>query len=153
MLADGAADQAGTAVEWTTFLGRATPEALVEVERRSAALGPEDPSDILFTSGTTGVPKGVVMTHGRTLTVASDWVAMTGLRAGDVYLQVNPYFHMFGLKAGILASVVAGATMLPEPVFDVDAVLCPRRGGAGDRPARSPDHLPVDPRPPRSRRA
>ena len=63
------------------------------------------------------------MTHGRTLIVATDWVAMTGLRAGDVYLQVNPYFHMFGLKAGILASVAAGATMLPEPVFDVERVL------------------------------
>ena len=48
---------------------------------------------------------------------------MTGLSAGDVYLQVNPYFHMFGLKAGILASVASGATMLPEPVFDVDRVL------------------------------
>jgi acyl-CoA synthetase (AMP-forming)/AMP-acid ligase II len=36
---------------------------------------------------------------------------------------VNPYFHMFGLKAGILASVASGATMLPEPVFDVDRVL------------------------------
>ena len=69
------------------------------------------------------MPKGVVMTHGRTLIVATDWVAMTGLRAGDVYLQVNPYFHMFGLKAGILASVASGATMLPEPVFDVDRVL------------------------------
>ena len=111
------------AVDWKAFLARATPAALDEVARRSAALGPDDPSDILFTSGTTGVPKGVIMTHGRTLTVASDWVAMSGLRAGDVYLQVNPYFHMFGLKAGILASVIAGATMLPEPVFDVDAVL------------------------------
>ncbi len=63
------------------------------------------------------------MTHGRTLRVATDWVAMTGLSAGDPYLMVNPYFHMFGLKAGILACVAAGATMLPEPVFDVDRVL------------------------------
>jgi HIP---CoA ligase len=83
----------------------------------------DDRADILFTSGTTGVPKGVVMTHGRTRHVGVDWVAMTGLRAGDRYLMVNPYFHMFGLKAGILAAVAAGATMLPEPVFDVDRVL------------------------------
>ena len=113
----------GRALSWEKFTGRATPESRAEVLHRSAALGPDDPSDILFTSGTTGLPKGVVMTHGRTLTVATDWVAMTGLAAGDVYLQVNPYFHMFGLKAGILASVCAGATMLPEPVFDVDRVL------------------------------
>jgi acyl-CoA synthetase (AMP-forming)/AMP-acid ligase II len=63
------------------------------------------------------------MTHGRTLCVATDWVAMTGLGADDRYLMVNPYFHMFGLKAGILASVAAGATMVPEPVFDVDRAL------------------------------
>ena len=86
-------------------------------------MGPGDVSDILFTSGTTGTPKGVVQTHDRTLRVASDWVAMTGLTAGDRYLMVNPYFHMFGLKAGILASITAGATMFPEPVFDVDRVL------------------------------
>jgi HIP---CoA ligase len=113
----------GSAVSWRDFLAGATTASLAEVERRSAALGPDDPSDILFTSGTTGVPKGVVMSHGRTLIVATDWVAMTGLRTGDVYLQVNPYFHMFGLKAGILAGVASGATMLPEPVFDVDRVL------------------------------
>jgi acyl-CoA synthetase (AMP-forming)/AMP-acid ligase II len=113
----------GDAVEWKHFLGLSTAGALAEVQRRSAALRPEDPSDILFTSGTTGVPKGVVMTHGRTLIVSTDWPVMTGLTAGDVYLMVNPYFHMFGLKAGILASVASGATMLPEPVFDVDRVL------------------------------
>ena len=63
------------------------------------------------------------MSHGRTLRVATDWVDMTGLCADDRYLMVNPYFHMFGLKAGILACVASGATMLPEPVFDVDRVL------------------------------
>ncbi|HEY1827538.1 MAG TPA: FadD3 family acyl-CoA ligase [Acidimicrobiales bacterium] len=111
------------AVGWDAFVRRASSVSRDEVARRSEALGPEDLSDILFTSGTTGTPKGVLMTHGRTLTVATDWVAMTGLAAGDAYLQVNPYFHMFGLKAGILASVASGATMLPEPVFDVDRVL------------------------------
>jgi HIP---CoA ligase len=108
---------------WKEFLSRATDEGRAEVDRRSAALGPDDQSDILFTSGTTGVPKGVVQTHGRTLHVATDWVAMTGLCPGDRYLMVNPYFHMFGLKAGILACVAAGATMLPEATFDVDRLL------------------------------
>jgi acyl-CoA synthetase (AMP-forming)/AMP-acid ligase II len=105
------------------FLARATDDGRGEVDRRRAAVSPDDPSDILFTSGTTGVPKGVVSTHSRTLVVATDWVAMTGLRRGDRYLQVNPYFHMFGLKAGILTSVAAGVTMLPEPVLDVDRAL------------------------------
>jgi acyl-CoA synthetase (AMP-forming)/AMP-acid ligase II len=113
----------GGAEGWDAFLARATGSARDEVRRRSAAVGADDPSDILFTSGTTGVPKGVVQTQGRTLLVATDWIAMTGLAADDRYLMVNPYFHMFGLKAGILAAVGAGATMLPVPVFDVDGVL------------------------------
>jgi len=111
------------AESWASFMARGKTEAQSEAGRRAAALGLEDPSDILFTSGTTGRPKGVVQTHGRTLRVGTDWVAMTGLQPGDRYLMVNPYFHMFGLKAGILASIAAGATMLPQAVFDLDAVL------------------------------
>jgi acyl-CoA synthetase (AMP-forming)/AMP-acid ligase II len=109
---------------WDEFLARATDAGRAEAERRGGDVTAHYyPSDILFTSGTTGVPKGVVMTHGRTLGVATDWVAMTGLGPDDRYLMVNPYFHMFGLKAGILASVAAGATMYPEPVFDADRAL------------------------------
>jgi acyl-CoA synthetase (AMP-forming)/AMP-acid ligase II len=113
----------GDAHGWPDFLAQANGEAFVELDRRISALSTDDASDILFTSGTTGKPKGVVMTHGRTLTVALDWVQMTGLSTADRYLMVNPYFHMFGLKAGILAAVGGGATMLPEPVFDVDRAL------------------------------
>jgi HIP---CoA ligase len=109
--------------EWSDFLGRAGEAAHAEADRRAATVTDADVADILFTSGTTGTPKGVVQTHGRTLGVATDFVAEAGLVAGDRYLMVNPYFHMFGLKAGILAALAAGATMLPEPVFDVDRAL------------------------------
>jgi len=121
VVARGAA--ADGAVPWADFMGRGSDQGRREVDRRRAALTAESPSDILFTSGTTGRPKGVVQTHGRTLAVASDWVAMTGLCADDRYLMVNPYFHMFGLKSGILACVVSGAAMLPEPVFEAGRVL------------------------------
>jgi HIP---CoA ligase len=121
VIAHGPASDSGIA--WSEFVSRASAESLAEVDRRRAALGPDDPSDLLFTSGTTGRPKGVLMTHGRSLGVGVDWVAMTGLTTGDRYLMVNPYFHMFGFKGGILACIASGATMLPEPVFDVDRVL------------------------------
>jgi acyl-CoA synthetase (AMP-forming)/AMP-acid ligase II len=109
--------------DWSTFLALGSGRHRDEVARRRSAVVGEDPSDILFTSGTTGAPKGVVSTNSRTLAVARDWADMTGLREGDRYLQVNPYFHMFGLKAGILTSLLAGAAMLPEAVFDTERIL------------------------------
>ncbi|OBF46340.1 fatty acid--CoA ligase [Mycobacterium sp. 852002-50816_SCH5313054-b] len=82
-----------------------------------------DISDIIFTSGTTGRPKGAMMNHGQTLRMYEEWATLADLRKGDRYLQINPYFHTFGLKAGLVTSFLRGATMLPVALFDVDAVV------------------------------
>jgi acyl-CoA synthetase (AMP-forming)/AMP-acid ligase II len=82
-----------------------------------------DISDIIFTSGTTGRPKGAMMNHRQTLRMYEEWATLADLREGDRYLQINPYFHTFGLKAGLITSFLRGATMLPVAVFDVDGVV------------------------------
>ena len=83
----------------------------------------EDISDIIYTSGTTGRPKGVMMNHRQNLRLYAEWCDLADLREGDRYLMVNPYFHTFGYKAGLIASFIRGATMVPVPVFDVDRVV------------------------------
>ena len=90
---------------------------------RAAEIDPGAICDLVFTSGTTGSPKGAMTTHRQTLRTFATWASIVGLRRGDRYLVVNPFFHTFGYKAGLLASLMAGATVIPEPVFDVDAVL------------------------------
>jgi len=87
------------------------------------AVSGTDTSDIIFTSGTTGRPKGAMMNHRQTLRMYEEWATLADLREGDRYLQINPYFHTFGLKAGLITSFLRGATMLPLAVFDIDTVV------------------------------
>ena len=101
---------------WTDFLARADGAPLPEV-------GADDLSDVMFTSGTTGKPKGVMTTHGQTLRAFETWSDVIGLREGDRYLIVNPFFHTFGYKAGIVAALMRGATIVPHAVFDPTTVL------------------------------
>ncbi|BBZ51093.1 fatty acid--CoA ligase family protein [Mycobacterium heidelbergense] len=82
-----------------------------------------DIADIIFTSGTTGRPKGAMMNHRQTLRAYEEWATLADLREGDRYLMINPYFHTFGLKAGLVACFLRGATMLPVAVFDLDTVV------------------------------
>ena len=94
-----------------------------ELRRRIAAVRPEDLSDILYTSGTTGAPKGAMTTHGQNIATFEEWSAAVGLNAADRYLIVNPFFHSFGYKAGWLAALLHGATIFPETVFDAERTL------------------------------
>lgn len=105
------------------FLTGALTIEKLTAERRALSIGPEAMCDLLFTSGTTGKPKGVMSAHGQNLRAFGEYVRVIGLVPGDRYLIVNPFFHAFGYKAGWLTCLIAGATILPHAVFDADAVF------------------------------
>ncbi|WP_322093465.1 FadD3 family acyl-CoA ligase [Paraburkholderia bannensis] len=118
---DGAVEHA--CESWQAFLQRAEQTSLQAFRSREADVNPDTLMDVMFTSGTTGRPKGVMTTHGQNLRGAHDWAQIATLREGDRYLIVNPFFHAFGYKAGWLAALSSGATVLPHAVFDPQAVL------------------------------
>ena len=111
------------AVGWDDFLARSKEVGADVTAARAAAIDPDDISTIIFTSGTTGAPKGAMLRHGASVRAYDAWGSVVGLAEGDRYLIVNPFFHCFGLKAGILACLVKGATIVPHPVFDVPSVM------------------------------
>ena len=82
-----------------------------------------DMADIIFTSGTTGKPKGVISSHLQNIKVFDYWSNYIGLHQDDRYLIVNPFFHTFGYKAGWLAAIMKGVTSYPCPVFDADEII------------------------------
>ena len=120
----GGLDRLGLVVripeEWDAFLQAGSP---AEARRRADAVRPGDVSDIMFTSGTTGRSKGAMTSHERSLGVARAWADGAGLGPGDRYLVVNPFFHTFGFKAGILACLVIGAALVPQAVFDAGEAM------------------------------
>jgi acyl-CoA synthetase (AMP-forming)/AMP-acid ligase II len=108
---------------WADFLGRADAVDPSVAAASAANVAPDDLCDILFTSGTTGAPKGAMLFHSASIRSYETWSDVVGLRAGDRYLVINPFFHAFGLKAGILACLLKGATLVPHPIFDVPSVM------------------------------
>ena len=116
----------GESPDGTTSFGDFTARAgaVSEDERnaRSAAVTGDDLCHIMFTSGTTGDPKGAMLIHSAVCRSYQSWSEVIGLDR-DRYLIINPFFHSFGLNAGILACLMTGSTIIPHPVFDVPSVM------------------------------
>jgi acyl-CoA synthetase (AMP-forming)/AMP-acid ligase II len=101
---------------WEEFMAGGVD--LEPADARAAAVRPDDVSDILFTSGTTGRSKGVLCAHRQSLAGSAAWAACGKITSDDRYLCINPFFHNFGYKAGILACLQTGATLFTQLTFD-----------------------------------
>lgn len=109
--------------DWSTFLSRKQNVNEQSAREVAMSIGGDHLSDLMFTSGTTGKPKGVMSRHGAMIRAFSVFVKTLGIIPGDRYLVVNPFFHSFGYKAGWVSCLLAGATILPQSVFDADEVF------------------------------
>lgn len=110
-------------LSWAAFLQKCETCDNDDALAMAAAVQPDDVMDILFTSGTTGHPKGVVTLHEQNLRTIREWSKAVGLTGDDRYLIVNPFFHSFGYKVGWVGALIAGCTVLPHAVFDAKAIL------------------------------
>ncbi len=110
-------------VAFADYLERGASIGADDQAARAASIGADDLCHIMFTSGTTGLPKGAMLGHEQVCRAYRSWASVIGLEARDRYLIINPFFHSFGLNAGILACLMTGATILPHAVFDVPSVM------------------------------
>ncbi|MCH6231612.1 AMP-binding protein [Microbacterium sp. CFH 31415] len=108
---------------WEDFLAAGSAVSDADLDAAADRVTPDDVDDILYTSGTTGLPKGVMSAHRQTIGVAYAWASGAELTEDDRYAIVNPFFHGFGYKAGMISSLLAGTTIYPVPTLDTTAML------------------------------
>jgi acyl-CoA synthetase (AMP-forming)/AMP-acid ligase II len=110
-------------VSWEHLLARAIQTSEESARARAAQVQADDVADIIFTSGTTGAPKGAVSTHRQTIAVAAAWAERAQATDRDVYMIIAPFFHTFGYKAGWVVALLCGAAIVPQLTFSIDRVL------------------------------
>lgn len=110
-------------VSFADFLARGEPCATGRLDLRRNNVNGDDLSLLMFTSGTTGLPKGVMLNQAAILHGFQHYATNLGLKRGDRMLVIPPFFHAFGFNGAITVCLLRGATMVPHAVFDVAAAL------------------------------
>src|SRR6266850_1737971 len=108
---------AGDVTDWREVLDRGTSVTAAALRERAAGVDAENSAFILYTSGTTGFPKGAVHSH-RMIRNAWDHGDRMGLTVSDVILMYLPLFHAFGFIEGPLMSMIRGARQVLTETFD-----------------------------------
>ncbi|MFP3820978.1 AMP-binding protein [Bacillus sp. SIMBA_008] len=105
----------------TEILAKTVTDA--ELEERMNSLDKDDVINMQYTSGTTGFPKGVMLTHFNVINNAANIAECMALSSQDRMCIPVPFFHCFGCVLGVLACVSVGAAMIPVQEFDPVTVL------------------------------
>ncbi|MDF2681962.1 MAG: AMP-binding protein [Brevibacillus sp.] len=108
---------------WRDLLERSTRVAEDERKARQQTLLPDEVINMQYTSGTTGFPKGVMLSHSNIVNNAIKVAECQRLGVEDRVCIPVPFFHCFGCVMGTLACVATGATMVPVTAFDPGLVL------------------------------
>lgn len=119
----------GVAVHIETGFGHAAAPGLAMMREDTtteflvAEVSPDDPAAIVYTSGTTGKPKGAVLTHGNLTWVSLNCIIDYDIVSTDIALMISPLFHVASLGMGALPVVLKGATMVLEKGFEPGRAL------------------------------
>ena len=104
-------------------MARSSLVPLEEVHRMAAAVHPDDVCNMQYTSGTTGFPKGVMLTHYNVVNNGKCIGDRLGLSTADRFLIQVPMFHCFGMVLSMTSSMTHGATICPLPYFSAKSSL------------------------------
>ena len=104
-------------------MGRYEMATAEQLARMAAAVRPDDVCNMQYTSGTTGFPKGVMLTHYNVVNNGKCIGDRMGLSTADRMMIQVPMFHCFGMTLSMTSSMTHGATMCPMPYFSAKASL------------------------------
>lgn len=120
----GRADQLGPIEEsWDGFVARGASTSDAALAEREAGVTPDTVSDIMFTSGTTGAPKGAIFDHRRSLGGALAWARISRQNADDRFCVFGPFSHNASYKAGWVSGFLTGSTIYWPEAYDPVSIL------------------------------